>query len=75
MSSASDDTPVSEPIAPNPPFLSSDLLLGLATAPVVVAFAAIRNVQELVLSLSEGSEEVFRGERLPVLHFPNQVDN
>ncbi|MBS0016103.1 MAG: hypothetical protein KFF72_07010 [Arthrospira sp. SH-MAG29] len=75
MSSASDDTPVSDPIAPKPPLLASDLLLGLATAPVVVAFAAIHNVQELVLSLSEGSEEVFRGDRLPVLHFPNQVDN
>ncbi|CDM92619.1 MAG: hypothetical protein P5702_07525 [Limnospira sp. PMC 1291.21] len=71
MSSA-DDTPVSDPIAPKTPLLPSDLLLGLATTPVVVAFAAIPIVQELVLSLSEGSEEVFRGARLPVLHFPNQ---
>lgn len=71
MSSSSDDAPVSSNLSPKTPVLPSDWLLGLATAPMVMAWMGGRMAQEFLLSLSEGTEEVFRGDRLPVLHFPN----
>jgi len=52
------------------PALPSEWLVGLAAVPFVATMAGGRLIQDLVLGLSQSSEEVFRGDRLPVLHFP-----
>lgn len=49
--------------------ISSELLLGLATAPLLVGLLASKALAELVQDLGQASEEVFRGDRLPVLDF------
>ena len=52
------------------PQISSNILLSLATAPVVLGILASRSVGELMSSLWESSEEIFRGDRLHILDFP-----
>lgn len=52
----------------------ANLLLSLATAPVLVALVGGRTVTHLILEISRASEEVFRGDRLPILDPPNSTD-
>jgi hypothetical protein len=49
--------------------ISSELLLGLATAPLLVGLLASKALADLMQDLGLASEEVFRGDRLPVLDF------
>lgn len=71
MSPSSWGDPSPSPTTPEArPTLPSDWLLSLAAVPFVAAIAGSRGLGDLVLSLSQSSEEVFRGDRLPVLHFP-----
>ncbi|MEC4803123.1 MAG: hypothetical protein SAJ12_01720 [Jaaginema sp. PMC 1079.18] len=53
---------------------SSEILLSLLTASSLVGMvlldALVQNTQEL----GRASEEVFRGDRLPILNFPETVD-
>jgi len=49
--------------------ISSELLLGLATAPLLVGLLASKALAELMQDIGQSSEEVFRGDRLPVLDF------
>lgn len=44
----------------------------LATAPFVLGMLAGKAVSESLQAIGQASEEVFRGDRLPVLHFPTQ---
>ncbi|HEY9654271.1 MAG TPA: hypothetical protein V6C50_02160 [Crinalium sp.] len=53
------------------PFVPPALLLSLATAPVLLAFVGGKALTKAVYELSVFSEEIFRGDRLPVLHFPS----
>ena len=53
----------------------SNWLLSLATAPLVVGLVGSRLVSNFILELSESSEEVLRGDRLPVLHFPETEES
>jgi hypothetical protein len=53
------------------PFVQPAFLLSLATAPVLLAFVGGRALSKAVYELSVFSEEIFRGDRLPVLHFPS----
>ncbi|MGC9528182.1 MAG: hypothetical protein ACP5D7_21820 [Limnospira sp.] len=69
QSSWSDPSPPSA-ASESAPTLPSDWLLGLAAVPFVAAMAGGRLVRDVALGLSQSSEEVFRGDRLPVLHFP-----
>jgi len=46
-----------------------ELLLSVATVPLLGGLVAGRVVAELVMGLSQASEEVFRGDRLPILRF------
>lgn len=46
-----------------------DLLLSAATVPLLAVLIAGRAVNEVMMSLSQVSEEVFRGDRLPILRF------
>lgn len=52
------------------PLLPSNVLLSLATAPVLVGLWGVRQVGNWLEDLSDLSEEIWRGDRLPVLHFP-----
>ncbi|MBD1910466.1 MULTISPECIES: hypothetical protein [unclassified Leptolyngbya] len=46
-----------------------DLLLSVATVPLLAGLIVGRAVSELMMGLSQASEEVFRGDRLPILRF------
>lgn len=52
------------------PWVSPELLLSLATPPLLIALVGSRVLADAVRELGLLSEEVFRGDRLPVLHFP-----
>ena len=47
-----------------------DMLLGLATMPFLVGLGIIHNLLESSIELGQVSEEIFRGDRLPVLNLP-----
>lgn len=50
--------------------LPSNWLVSLGAAPLLVGLVGSRLITRLILELSESSEEILRGDRLPVLHFP-----
>jgi len=47
-----------------------NLYLSMATLPILGALVATTALQEVVLSLGLASEEIFRGDRLPILKKP-----
>ena len=49
---------------------TSNLLLGLATAPVLVGLWGSRMLSEWMRDIGQVSEEILRGDRLPILNFP-----
>lgn len=51
-----------------------DLMVSVATLPLVAGLVAGRAIAEVVLSLSQASEEVFRGDRLPILNLTHPPD-
>lgn len=53
------------------PFVPPAFLLSLATAPVLLALVGGKALTKAVYELSVFSEEIFRGDRLPVLNFPS----
>ncbi|MCL2923218.1 MAG: hypothetical protein MGF17_00925 [Trichodesmium sp. MAG_R04] len=55
--------------------ISSDLVLCLATGPVLIALLGNKAINELLLEVGLYSEEVFRGDRLPILNFPQNPSN
>ncbi len=50
------------------------LLVSLAATPWLLTIVAVQATQELLEQLGLASEEIFRGDRLPVLHFPDDRD-
>lgn len=50
--------------------ISTNVLLSLATAPVLVGLWGVRLMGNWIEDLSDLSEEIWRGDRLPVLNFP-----
>ena len=52
--------------------IPSDIILSFATAPLLLGLLAGRAAAELLATIGSSSEEVFRGDRLPVLNFPRQ---
>ena len=58
--------PVSHSSSPMP----TDFLLSLAVSPMLLGVLATDALLSWLTSVGISSEEVFRGERLPVLHFP-----
>jgi hypothetical protein len=64
--------PAKTPMAnPTPSLIPTDILLSLSVAPLLLGVVATEAVSSWLQSVGLSSEEVFRGERLPVLHFPN----
>jgi hypothetical protein len=54
-----------------PSLIPTDILLSLSVAPLLLGVVATDAVSSWLQSVGLSSEEVFRGERLPVLHFPD----
>ena len=52
-----------------------ELLLSAATVPLLAGLVAVRVASDMMMSLSQASEEVFRGDRLPILHFTQSPDS
>lgn len=51
--------------------IPTEILLSLATGPFLLGIVGVQMLQEWLSAAGLASEEVFRGDRLPVLHFPN----
>ncbi|OCQ96634.1 hypothetical protein BCD67_16120 [Oscillatoriales cyanobacterium USR001] len=51
--------------------IPSDLLVSCATVPLLFGILSARAAAELMVTIGSVSEEVFRGDRLPVLNFPH----
>jgi hypothetical protein len=49
-----------------------DLCVGLATPPVIVAAIGLQWGGSLLAQVSALGDDLWRGERLPILHFPAQ---
>jgi hypothetical protein len=57
-----------------PVFLGSPLLsVSLASVPILSALITVHAVLNHLEQVGVGSEEIFRGDRLPVLPFPDQT--
>ncbi|MCL2929035.1 MAG: hypothetical protein O4861_01485 [Trichodesmium sp. St16_bin4-tuft] len=52
--------------------ISSELVLSLATGPVLLGLLGNKAINELLLEIGLYSEEIFRGDRLPILKFPQK---
>lgn len=63
-----------QPPSPSPSLLPTGLLLSLATGPVLVGIVGIKAVSLAVQEFGLWSEELFRGDRLPILNVPPEVD-
>ncbi len=66
----SSNSPANLPSLPKP-IVPVDLLLSLATVPLVVGLVSTQVLTQFTQELGEWSEEMFRGDRLPLLKFPN----
>lgn len=51
------------------------ILLQLSTGPVLLAMLAGKTFSETLQVVGEASEELFRGDRLPVLKFPVEKES
>ncbi len=51
----------------------SDLLLSAATIPFLASLVVSRVIAQAIVAAGEASEEIFRGDRLPVLRQPLAV--
>lgn len=47
---------------------SPKIYLSVATVPFLLTTIAVRVIGEVLVEMGEASEEIFRGDRLPVLH-------
>ncbi len=51
--------------------IPTDFLLSLATGPLLLGVISLEAVFKGLQATGINSEELFRGDRLPLLHFPN----
>jgi len=63
-----------QPTPPSSSLLPAGLLLSLATGPVLVGIVGIKAVSLAVQEFGQWSEELFRGDRLPILNVPPEAD-
>lgn len=55
--------------------ISQEILLQLSTGPMLMALLVGKAAAETLQSIGQGSEEVFRGDRLPILKFPVETES
>ncbi len=53
-----------------PPVVSPSLLVSLAATPCLLTIVMLKATSGFLEQLGLVSEEIFRGDRLPALHFP-----
>lgn len=75
QSPSSSETTAETTASPSEDFLAqlnipSDALIAGMTLPMLLGWYSVRAISEGLQSLGQASEEIFRGDRLPVLHFP-----
>jgi hypothetical protein len=68
------DETIAKPQLPLADFVVPELLLGLATAPLLVGLVGTKALAEALREIGALSEEIFRGDRLPLLTFPSDPD-
>jgi hypothetical protein len=54
--------------------IPTQLLLSLSTAPLLLVLIGSKTLAAALTELGQASEEIFRGDRLPVLHIPKSPD-
>lgn len=52
--------------------ISNQVLLQISTVPVLTALVAGKYAAETMQAIGQSSEELFRGDRLPILPFPTE---
>ncbi|BAU42452.1 MULTISPECIES: hypothetical protein [Cyanophyceae] len=52
-----------------------DVLLSVATVPLLAGLVAARAIAQVMVSVGQTSEELFRGDRLPTLHVHSSHDS
>ncbi|SKB15586.1 conserved hypothetical protein [Planktothrix sp. PCC 11201] len=69
-------TPTNDPLAKSPERIAfpQDWLVSLATTPLLIAALGTKALHDFMLNLSTNSEEILRGDRLPILHFPQSQE-
>lgn len=55
--------------------IGTEILLSLATGPLLFGVISLEAIFSGLKSAGISSEEVFRGDRLPILHFPDTSRN
>ena len=56
--------------------VSSELLISLATGPMLLGLLSAKSLSQFVQQIGLASEEMFRGDRLPILKMPiSEIDN
>lgn len=76
-SSAGNSSTGNPPSMPSPPHPSqpwTDMVVSLATAPVLLALVGGRAIADLIHQAGLVSEELFRGDRLPVIPTPPETE-
>ena len=55
--------------------IPTDVLLQVCTGAVIGVVVGGKALEETLLAIGQASEEVFRGDRLPVLKFPAETES
>ncbi|MEB3182049.1 MAG: hypothetical protein VKL59_23885 [Nostocaceae cyanobacterium] len=55
--------------------IPQEMLLQIGTASMLAGLLAQRTITQTLQAIGSASEEVFRGDRLPLLNFPNTEDD
>ena len=53
--------------------MPTNVCLSLVTFPLLVGLGISRPLTQAILELGKASEEIFRGDRLPILPFPTET--
>ncbi len=54
--------------------LLPQVILSLATLPLLVFLSLAQTLAQILTEMGQGSEEIFRGDRLPILHLRKVKD-
>ncbi|NJR65837.1 MAG: hypothetical protein HC772_11760 [Leptolyngbyaceae cyanobacterium CRU_2_3] len=52
----------------------TQILLSMSTAPVLMFLIGSKALATAIIELGQASEEIFRGDRLPILNIPKHID-
>lgn len=55
--------------------ISQETLLQLSTGPLLLALLGSKAASQTMQAIGQASEEVFRGDRLPILEFPVEAES